>query len=107
MNITPISTNETAFNGKLTVKEAAEQMKATFSGTGMLNIRKSPFAGTPATEALSRLKRFVAFFSDSVGAHFNKELTYPDISKFAAEYKVDKNSATIDVPEHFSIRLDV
>lgn len=121
MNITQISTNENSFKGMLTVKdfkankllqynttkEVAEQIKETFSGTKMLNTRKSPFAGTPATKLLAKLKEFVTFFSNSVGANFNKELTYPEVSKFAAEYKVTQNSAEINVPEHFSIRLDI
>lgn len=121
MNITPISANENSFKGMLTVKdfkanrmlqynttkETAEQIIETFSGTSMLNTRKSPFAGTPAIELLAKLKDYVTFFSKSIGADFNKDLTYPEVSKLSAEYKVTQNSAEINVPEHFSIRLDV
>lgn len=120
MNITPISANEHSFKGTLTIKnlknnttriiqtsdETAKYINENFSSTKMLNNRIYEFTGGGAAKALDKLKGYVKFFADSVGADFDKELTYPEVSKFAAEYKITDKSAEINAPEYFSIKLD-
>jgi len=121
MHIQSVSSGENSFKGALivkdlkadkvlkfkTTKEAGEQMYNTFSGKDMLNERTFLCSRDIANDLLVRLKKFVAFFAESVGGTFDKELTYPSAEKFSARYKVVDKLAEIDVPEHFSIKLEV
>ncbi len=121
MYIQPITSNENSFKSSLMVKdlkankllkfdmtkEAAQKMCDTFSGKDMLTDRKFKLGKGITADCLARLKKFVTFFSDSVGGAFDKELTYPTEKAFSAEYKVADKLAEINVPEHFSIRLEV
>ncbi len=121
MYISPISQNNNPFKGTLKINnlkngttrcittsaEAGAKMHETFSGTTMLNNRLYEFTGGGAAKALERLRGFVKFFADSAGSDFHKDLTYPEVKDFAANYKSTAKSAEINVPNHFSIKLEV
>lgn len=121
MYIQPITSNENSFKSSLIVKdlkadkllkfdmtkEAAQKMCDTFSGKDMLTDRKIPFGNNLANECLVRLRKFVSFFAESVGGNFDKEVAYPAVENFSAEYKVADKLAEINVPNHFSLRLEV
>ena len=121
MYIQPITSNENSFKSSLVVKdlkinklsrfdmtkEAAEKLYDTFSSPNMLNDRKFNLGKGITDDCLARLKAFVAFFAKSVDGTFNKELTYPTAENFSAQYNVTDKAAEINVPEHFSLRLEV
>lgn len=121
MYIQPITSNENSFKSSLIVKdlkadrllkfdmtkESAQKMCEKFASTDMLNDRKIPFGNNLASECLAKLRKLVAFFADSVGGNFDKEVVYPAAENFSAEYRVADKLAEINVPEHFSLRLEV
>jgi len=121
MYIPSISASDNTFRGTLTVrdfnankllkynmtKEAGENLYNIFSSKDMLNDRTFRSGKNITNHCLERLKKFVAFFSDSVNGTFGQELTYPTAKNFSAEYRVTDKLAEINVPEHFSIRLEV
>ena len=118
MNITPITRQNQTFKSKLTVHDFKTDkilkydiptktyldISEKFASTDMLNIRPFYYSGTNGS--IERLKNFTKFFADSVGANFHESLTYPDATQLSLAYKSGLNETVIDVPEHFSIKLE-